>query len=57
MSHNGYGCLERKIRKRRKIRKIREIRKIRKIRVMWIIHSTCLGIHLEEACGPMTTER
>ena len=25
--------------------------------IIWIIHSTCLGIHLEEACGRMTTER
>ena len=25
--------------------------------IMWIIHSTCLEIHLEEACGRMTTER
>ena len=25
--------------------------------IIWVIHSTCLGIHLEEACGRMTTER
>ena len=24
--------------------------------IIWVIHSTCLGIHLEEACGRMATE-
>ena len=35
----------------------RMVRDSATMNIMWIIHSTCLEIHLEEACGRVTTER